>query len=166
MGTGFHLCVFPQSNNNNIKKGYEAGQAQHRVLEGERCFHTWGKTTTTKKKTPKQKWKLKSASCVHCAALARFSCSRAWERFDENIKHKRTFWFKSCLNINGEVWGCESCCLNAFVPCLQRLRRDTSAHVKMRRKRKEKKRFFFLSSTAWRSVWARRVPVEVCYTGK
>lgn len=25
----------------------------------------------------KQKWKLKSASCVHCAALARFSCSRA-----------------------------------------------------------------------------------------
>lgn len=32
---------------------------------------------TTKKQNPKEKWKLKSASCVHCAALARFSCSRA-----------------------------------------------------------------------------------------
>lgn len=134
-------------------------------LKGNAASTREEKQQQQKKKTPKQKWKLKSASCVHCAALARFSCSRAWERFDENIKHKRTFWFKSCLNINGEVWGCESCWLNAFVPCLQRLRRDTSAHVKMRRKRK-KKRFFFLSSTAWRSVWARRVPVEVCYTGK
>lgn len=137
MGTGFHLCVFPQSN--NIKKGYEAGQAQHRVLEGERCFlHTWGKKPTKK---PKQKWKLKNASCVHCAALARFSCSRAWERFNENIKHKRTFWFKSCLNTNGGVWGCESCCLNVFVSRLQRLRRDTSAHMKIRRKKKD---FFFV----------------------
>lgn len=77
-------------------------------------------------------WKLKSASCGHRQSGVR--------SLDENIKHKRTFWFKSCLNTNGRVWGCESCCRDS----------EASTEAQKGHERTRPRGRLCLQSTAWR----------------